>query len=439
MPTFNEPTHAATHAASNAPLHGDASNAPLHGEASNAPLNGVRVLDLGQFIAGPGVSMVLAELGADVIKVEPPGGESARHIGPFGTAMVRAYNRGKRSVAVDLREPRGREMVLRLAGRCDVVVQNLRPGAMQKLGLGADDMRARYPGLIYLSISGFGALGPSRDRLGFDIAAQAESGLMSVTGEPDGLPQKVGAPIIDSMAAHLGAQAVLAALLRRQRSGQGATLETSLLEAALHLQLPNFTEYFATGREPGRVGNAQPTIAPAADIVRTRDGMVVISAYLDEHWTRLCRAIDRPGLAEDPRFCSNAQRVKNRPAMREALDQAVAHLSSDECVTLLGEAQIVVGAVRGYAQVAQSADLQASGMVVQAGDGNVDADASASASAGADAAAYRTFGLPYTLDGLTRRPLAAAPAAGADTDAVLAQAGYTDAERRALREAGITA
>lgn len=386
-------------------------------------LQGVRVLELGQFIAGPGATLALAELGADVIKVEPPGGEGARHVGGFGDAMVRAYNRGKRSITVDLRQPRGRDLLLQLAGGCSVVVQNLRPGAVQKLGLGPEEMRARFPSLVYLSISGFGAHGPSRDRLGFDIAAQAESGLMSVTGEPDGAPQKVGAPIIDITAAHLGAQAVLAALIRRGRTGQGATLETSLLEAAMHLQLPNFTEYFATGQEPRRVGNAQPALAPAADIVRTRDGLVVISAYVEAHWARLCGAMGRPELVADPRFCSNAQRVKNRPAMREAIDQALSRYTSDECVALLSEAQIVVGVVRGYDQVAQSADLLASGMVVYATN--------------REGSTYRSLGMPYTLDGVRRRSLTASPAAGADTDAVLEEAGFDETARRALRDAGI--
>lgn len=393
-----------------------------NGDPSSA-LHGVRVLELGQFIAGPGATLALAGLGAEVIKVEPPGGEGARHVGGFGDAMVRAYNRGKRSIMIDLRQPRGRELVLQLAGRSDVVVQNLRPGAAQKLGLGPEEMRQRFPSLVYLSISGFGPHGPSRERLGFDIAAQAESGLMSVTGEPDGAPQKVGTPIIDITASQLGAQAVLGALVRRGRSGQGATLETSLLEAAMHLQLPNFTEFFTTGQEPRRVGNAQPALAPAADIVRTCDGMVVISAYVEAHWVRLCGAMQRPELATDPRFCSNAQRVKNRPAMREAIDQALSRFTCDECVALLSEAQIVVGAVRGYRQVAQSEDVQASGMIVEAAD--------------SEGGAYRTLGMPYTMDGLRCRSLTASPVAGADTDAVLAEAGFNETERRALRDSNI--
>lgn len=367
--------------------------------------------------------MVLAELGAEVIKIEPPCGERARHIGDYGEAIVRSYNRGKRSITVDLRQARGRELVMRLAGRCDVVVQNQRPGAVQKLGLGPQEMRARYPRLVYLSISGFGTQGPSRERPGFDIAAQAESGLMSVTGEPDGSPQKVGAPIIDSTAAHLGAQAVLAALFRRERTGQGATLETSLLEAAMHLQLPSFTEFLSTGVEPQRLGNAQPKNAPAADIVRTRDGMVVISAYVEEHWARLCAVMNRPDLVSDPRFCTNAERVKNRPAMRQLMNEALSHLSSEEFVARLSEAQIVVGAVRGYAQAVASEDIRACGLVVEA--------------VGENGSRYRTLGLPYTFDGQPRLTPAASPEPGVDTEEVLLDAGLSRQELSALRAEGV--
>ena len=178
-----------------------------------APLEGVRVLDLGQYIAGPGAAMVLAELGAEVIKVEPLAGDQARHIGRYGESMIRAYSRGKRSIALDLKSEAGLAVAWRLIEASDVVIQNLRPGAIEALGLGPDTVRARFPQIVFLSISGFGTQGPSALRPGYDIAAQAESGLMSLTGEPDRLPQKVGVPVIDAAAAHLGAQAVLAALV----------------------------------------------------------------------------------------------------------------------------------------------------------------------------------------------------------------------------------
>ena len=237
---------------------------------NNLPLSGVRVVDLGQYIAGPGAAMALAELGADVTKIEPLSGDQARHIGRYGESMVRAYNRGKRSIALDLKSEAGRDAALRLIGRSDVVIQNLRPGAVDKLGLGPAQVRARFPRVVYLSIAGFPAGTPSQDRPGYDIAAQAESGLMSVTGEPDGLPQKVGVPIVDAAAAQLGAQAVLAALFGRERNGHGATLEVSLLETALHLQAATFCEYLAGAPEPTRIGHGQPHNAPAAELVATR-------------------------------------------------------------------------------------------------------------------------------------------------------------------------
>jgi crotonobetainyl-CoA:carnitine CoA-transferase CaiB-like acyl-CoA transferase len=392
---------------------------------SNLPLAGIRVLDLGQYIAAPGAAMVLAELGAEVIKIEPLGGERSRHIGDYGEAILRSYNRGKRSIMVDIRSQKGGDVVRRLAGICDVVVQNQRPGAVDKLGLGASQMRALYPRLIYLSITGFGSDGPSKTRPGFDIAAQAESGLMSVTGEPDRLPQKVGAPIIDSTAAHLGAQAVLAALFRRERTGKGASIETSLLEAAMHLQMPNFTDFFMTGIEPKRLGDAQPKNAPAADIIQTSDGMVVISAYVEEHWKLLCQVMNRRDLISDSRFCSNEQRVANRPAMREQLNLAFASMTNEDCVERLSAAGIVVGAVRSYSQVEQSEDVCNSGIVQIA--------------VGADGTSYRTLGLPYTVDKVHRRELGIAPKAGGNTAEILSEAGFSAAEISEFRLAKVVA
>jgi len=393
--------------------------------AAALPLHGVRVVDLGQYIAGPGAAMVLCELGADVVKVEPPGGDQARHIGRYGEAMIRAYNRGKRSLAVDLRDPRGAQAVMRLISRSDVVIQNLRPGVVDKLGLGPRQVREKFPRIVYLSISGFGTRGPSRDRPGFDVAAQAESGLMSVTGEPDRPPQKVGVPIVDTATAHLGAQAVLAALFRRERSGVGETIETSLLEVALHLQAPTWSEFLGGAPEPVRIGDGQPHNAPAADLVRTRDGYVVLSAYAEDHWARFCRLMGREELITDPRLCTNARRVKNRALLRQVLHECLAGMDSDECVSLLGRHQIVAGAVRTYSQVLASADVDASGMLVQA--------------RAADGSGYRALGLPYSLESSPRVSPSAAPRAGADSAALLAEAGYSDSDIEALRTAGVVA
>lgn len=388
-----------------------------------APLKGVRVIDMGQYIAGPGAAMVLAELGAQVIKIEPLAGDQARHIGRYGASMLQAYSRGKQSIALDLKQEEGRAVAWRLIGASDVLVQNLRPGAVEALGFGADAVRARHPRLVYLSISGFGLQGPSRGRPGYDIAAQAESGLMSVTGEPDRLPQKVGVPIVDAAAAHLGAQAVLAALYGRERSGRGATVRTSLLEVALHLQATTWTDYLGGAPEPTRIGDGQPHNAPAAEVVPTRDGHIVLSAYADEHWARFCRVVGREGLIDDPRFCSNAQRVRHRDELRTVLRDCLSAFSSEECVALLSRNQIVVGAVRSYSQVLQSADVKASGMLVEA--------------VAADGSRYTTLALPYTLDDAPRAAPPAAPAVGADTDAVLAELGFSPAQIGALRRDGV--
>lgn len=387
-----------------------------------APLKGVRVIDFGQYIAGPGAAMVLAELGAEVIKIEPPGGDQARHIGRYGESMVRAHNRGKRSIMLDLKSARGREAALRLMARSDVVVQNLRPGAVDALGVGPQVVRALQPRLIYLSITGFGSQGPSKSRPGYDVAAQAESGLMWLTGEPDRLPQKVGVPVIDAAAAHLGAQAVLAALFARERSGQGETIETSLLEVALHLQAAHWADYLGGGPEPMRMGAGQPHNAPAAEVVATRDGFIVLSAYAQEHWARLCRLMDREWLIDDPRFCTNEQRVNHRETLREVLHECFAQRGSEECVELLSRHQIVAGAVRSYAQVLASADLAASGLVVQTRPGA--------------APGYRALGLPYQLQSHARPALDVAPPAGAQTDDLLREAGYDADEIQMLRREG---
>ena len=395
-------------------------------EPSDAlPLRGIRVLDLGHYIAGPGAAMILGELGADVIKVEPPAGDNARRMGTFGEALVNAYNRGKRPVAIDLTRPQGREIAQRLAGTCDVVVQNQRPGVAERMGLGAAQLRERFPRLIHLTLSGFGSRGPSRERPGFDVVGQAESGLMAITGSPERPPQKVGAPIIDSLTAHVGAQAVMAALFRRERTGEGATLETSLLETSLHLQLSFITEYMATGVQPPRPGDWQPRFAPAGELFATADGHLVLTAYLDAHWVRLCALIGRPELGTDPRFATNALRVANRPAMRAELDAFFGGVRTEDAVGRLAAGGIVAGAVRGYADVLAAEDVVRSGMLLDV--------------PGAAGAGHRTLGLPYSIDGRPRPNPPAARPIGADTDAVLAELGIDADELGALRAAGVIA
>jgi len=394
------------------------------GTAPPPPLQGIRVVELGNYIAGPGTAMTLGDLGAEVVKIESLEGDMARHTGHFGHAMLRAYNRSKKSIALDLRAPRGVEIALRLVARADVVVQNLRPGAAESLGLGAGTLRTAHPGLIYVSISGFPAGAPSRGRPGYDIAAQAESGLMSVTGEPQGLPQKVGATIIDAATVQVAAQAVLAALFRRERTGIGETIRVSLLEVALNLQLPNWSDYMVRGVEPTRSGDGQPMNAPAADIFRTRDGMVVVSAYVQSHWVRLCETIGSPELATDPRFLTNELRVANRPDMKVAVSEQLSRYGTRECVDLLTRNNIVVGVVRSYADALAGEDFRASTMVIEAAPNG-------------DRPGYPSFGLPYELCDTPRPRSQAAPAHGAHTEEVLREAGFNAGEIEALREAGV--
>ncbi|MBO9353074.1 CoA transferase [Bordetella petrii] len=388
------------------------------------PLAGVRVVEFGQFIAGPGATQILADLGADVVKIESPHGDNGRRFG-VGAAtggrggLFMAYNRGKRSVVLDMRQPAGLLAARRLALAADVVVQNLRAGTAQALGLDADALRREKPSLIHVTISGFGTRGPSHKRPGLDIAAQAESGMMSITGELEGPPLKVGFPIADVSTATAAANAILAALFRGARTGNGETIETSLLAVGISLQAQIWAEYQCTGKLPPRSGNAQPLVAPAADLIPVADGHIVVSAYLDDHWRRLCAAIGQPELTSDPRFIDNTARVKNRPALVEILCQALGSLSGEAARTRLERHQVVVGMVRNYAQVLASPDVEAMGIFQPVRDEK--------------GGELMLPGLPFTFSSCPDRGRApAVPALGQHTSEVLREAGFARDEICAL-------
>ena len=377
----------------------------------NQPLDGVRVVDFGQFIAAPAATQILVDLGADVIKVEPVTGEAARTIGLYGEAILRTYNRGKRAVAVDLATPRGQQLAHRLIADADIVVQNLRPGVMERFGLGAAAVRAAHPQVIYATVSGFGLHGPSKQRAGLDIAAQAESGIMWVTGEADGEPQRVGFPVVDAAAAQVFAQAILGAYVRRLRFGTGDEVEVSLLEVAVHLQGPNWGEYLLTGKPPVRSGNGQPTVAPAADIMPTLDGAIVLSAYSAPHFAKLCELIARPDLARDERFESNAARVRNRSALLIELRAAFADQSTDQAMDLLTPNGIVAGRISSYDEVRKNPDVEATGLFIE-----VD---------GADGTQHTTLGAPWNLGSVPSSSRAGAPTLGQHTAEILGRLGYS--------------
>ncbi|MFW0796814.1 CoA transferase [Gordonia sp. CPCC 205515] len=379
-----------------------------------APLTGVRVVDFGQFIAAPAATQILVDLGADVIKVEPVHGESARQIGLYGEAIIRNYNRNKRAIAIDLKDQRGRSVAWDLIAGADIVVQNLRPGVLDSFGLGPDTVRAAYPGIVYATVTGFGSHGPSKSRAGLDIAAQAESGIMSVTGEADGEPQRVGFPVVDAAAAHVFAQAILGAYVRRLRTGEGDTVETSLLEVAVHLQGPNWGEYFLTGNEPTRKGNGQPTVAPAADVMPTSDGSIVVSAYSAVHFTRLCRLIGRPELATDPRFTDNVLRVRHRPELLAELRATFATFTTDDAMALLTGNGVVAGRISSYREVRTNPDVEAAGIFIDATD--------------AHGIEYPTLASPWHLGSIDRPSTTGAPELGAHTEELLVELGYSEAQ-----------
>jgi crotonobetainyl-CoA:carnitine CoA-transferase CaiB-like acyl-CoA transferase len=340
--------------------------------------------------------------------------------------MFIAYNRGKRSIALDLRCAEGVAVARRLALGADVVVQNTRVGVMASIGLDAQSLRQEKPELIYASISGFGTAGPSRARPGLDIAAQAESGMMSLTGEAGGTPLKTGFAVVDAATATATANAILAALFRHARTGQGETIETSLLTVAIALQAQIWAEYGCSGQLPQRVGNAQPLVAPAADLIQVRDGFIVLSAYMEDHWKRLCEAIGQPELASDTRFATSNQRVQHRPALIAILHEAFGSFAGEEVRAKLEAFGVVVGVVRDYAQVRASEDVQACGIFQSVADG-----------LGGE---VQVPGLPFCFaDAVQQTELEQVPALGEHGVEILQQAGYDAAQTRALAEAGVVA
>jgi crotonobetainyl-CoA:carnitine CoA-transferase CaiB-like acyl-CoA transferase len=387
------------------------------------PLEGIRVVDFGQFVAAPGASQSLVDLGAEVIKVEPPEGDWVRSGTSFGESILRAYNRGKRSIALDLKDSRGLEVAERLVSDADVVIQNMRPGAMEALGLGPDRVRELNPRAIYATVSGFGLHGPSRHRPGLDIAAQAESGLMAITGELGGRPLRVGTTIVDAATAHVLTEAVLAALLERERFGRVAAVEVSLLEVALHLQSADWTGYSITGSTPCRRGNGQPGVAPAADLIETSDGYIVLSGYSAQHWPRLCEVLGRADLATDPRFADNEARVANREKLLSELAVALGGRTSEECVQLLASNGLVVGAVRSYDQVRESDDVIAGEMFTRGEH--------------FDGSAFDVVRVPFRLGGECERTMRRVPSLGEHSAEIVTGIGYSAEELDALLQAGV--
>jgi crotonobetainyl-CoA:carnitine CoA-transferase CaiB-like acyl-CoA transferase len=379
-------------------------------EATAAPLDGVRVLDFTAAMAGPTCTMLLADFGAEVIKVEPPQGESSRRwgtarFGPGGqfSGLFLALNRNKRSVVLDLKAPDAQARLNELFASSDVVVENFKPGAAERLGFGYDQVRAVRPDVVYCSISGFGDNGPLRERPGYDQLLQAYAGHLSITGEPDRPSVRIGPSAIDLLTGAHAAYGIVLALRERDSSGQGQRVETSLYDSSIHLVTHYLADYTGSGRLPGKIGGGFAFLAPYG-MFAARDREVYIGVGTDQMFARLCAALGCERLVDDPRFATNAQRVAHRDELSEELAPRLRERDASDIVELCNELGIPSSEVATLADVAEQEQALAREMIVATGVEGV-----------------RTAGIPLKLDrtpGSVRRP---PPELGADTDAVLSE------------------
>jgi crotonobetainyl-CoA:carnitine CoA-transferase CaiB-like acyl-CoA transferase len=391
------------------------------------PLAGLKVLDMSHVMAGPMCGMMLADMGADVIKLEKyPGGDDTRRSTPptiaGESAAFMVMNRNKRGIVLNLKSPEGREALLRLVDSADILVENYRKGALDKLGLGYETLQARNKRLIYCSISGFGRTGPYADRGGFDLIAQGLSGVMSVTGEgPKRTPVKVGPPIADIGAGLLATIGILAALHHCQQTGQGQMVDTSLLEAGISFMHWPTAIAFATGTAPGPLGSGHPLMAPY-QAFRTADLPITLGAANDNNWRRLLEVLQAPELAADERFASNGGRMAHLPELTARLEAIFMTRKSAEWLEALDAAGVPAGPVLDVLQMADDPQVQARQMIVE--------------TAHPVAGPVKALGLPIKFSaspGEVRRP---APLYGEHTAEVLSENGFSDSEISTLLESG---
>lgn len=403
----------------------------MEGEVAGSvrPLEGLRVLELGQIAAAPVCAMLLADMGAEVIKVEPPDrGDGLRYM---GTVFVGgespdflSLNRNKKSIAVDLRQPEGREIILRLARDSDVWIENYRPGVMARLGLDYEAVRLVNPRLVYCSISGFGPEGPYQNKPAVDPILQAMGGLMSITGEPEGRPVLVGAPIIDLTCGALAAYGVLSALTAREHTGQGQKLELALLDSGLYLLLLRAVTYLNTGEVPRPEGSAHRQRAPY-QAFRTQDGYIYICVRAEEQWPQLCRVLGCEHLAQEERFATGALRVRHRQELEYLLEAILQQRPTAEWQRRLEEADILCGPVQNFAQVFSDPQVRQNQMVVRLEHPK--------------AGPIRLLGLPVKLKGTPGRIESPPPTLGQHTAEILARWGYRPDEIAALHRRGAIA
>jgi crotonobetainyl-CoA:carnitine CoA-transferase CaiB-like acyl-CoA transferase len=382
--------------------------------AGTGALEGVRVLDVTQVMAGPFCSMQLCDMGADVIKVEPPEGDSTRRMaGAVGTdsPSFNAVNRGKRGMILNLKRPPARDAFRQLVRRADIVIENYRPGVMRSLGLDYETLAVDHPELIYASISGYGQTGPDRAKGGFDLVAQGVSGLMSITGEPGGPPVKIGVPITDLGAALFAVSAILAALYHRTRTGRGQHIDTSLVDAGVALSVWEATEYFGGEGVPQPMGSAHRMSAPY-QAIRCADGYITLAAANDRLFRRLCDLLDRPGWLIDPDFVDDTGRVKNRERLAHEIESVTREQPRSHWIALFEANGLPCGPINNYEQVFADPHVRARELVVETVHPRL--------------GRIRTLGSPVHMSltpPIVGRP---APLLGEHTVEVLREAGFDD-------------
>ncbi len=393
------------------------------------PLDGIRVCDLTRILAGPFATMKLADMGAEVVKVEnPDGGDDTRTWGPpfveGESCYFLAVNRNKKSLAVDLKAPAGKEILTRLVRSSDVVISNFRPGTMEKLGFGPARVAELNPRAVYATISGYGDTQDQWGRSSYDVIVQGECGVMHLTGDPEGQPFKVGMSIADEVAGMLAVEGILLSLFQRERTGKAERVDIALLDGMLALLTYQSQNFYATGKSPVRMGNQHPSIVPYQTF-RTADGWINVGVGSDKLWTEFCRVLERPELAGDPRYATNADRVRNRAALLATIYPILERRPTDEWVASFGAAGIPTGRINDVAGALATPSVHQRGTILE-----VDHPKAGRRPMG---------GNPIRIGSPSDRPRVAPPLLGQHTDEVLGSLGYDRPAVAALRGDGVVA
>jgi crotonobetainyl-CoA:carnitine CoA-transferase CaiB-like acyl-CoA transferase len=390
------------------------------------PLEGVTVLDFSRILAGPFCTMMLGDMGADILKIEPPKGDDCRHWGPpfvdGESAYFLAVNRNKKSLCLDLKKEKGKDVLHRLLDTVDILIENFRPGTMDRLGLGYTALKERRPSLIYASISGYGQTGPLRERPGYDAVMQGEGGWMGLTGEPDGMPMKVGASLADILTGMMACEGILAALYRREKTGRGERIDVSLFDSVLSTLCYQAQGFLMTGELPNRLGNRHSSLTPY-ETFRTADSHVIVGVGNDSLWQRFVAVVGSPEL-DVPEFEVNAVRVARYDELALLLEPIFASKSTDVWVSLLDKAGIPVGRVQNVAEVFENPQIESRHMKLRVQHPKL--------------GELTLTGNPIKLLEAGERDHAPPPMLGEHTETVLRERlGIDDETLRSLRESGV--